>query len=265
MDRKILEQEITDLLETIKEESDIIMSHPGMIPQIELDLLMSNLRRLYQAVYDINKANTIDINFKAPKVEAGGKPVILDFSPHMYESRDLPPRSAPVAKPEPPVAKPDLPVEDAKPEPLVEVSQPVEAPEIKAENPPRPAAPQSNQPDLFSRGGSITLADKLKSENGSIYDKLGKESRTDILADRIQQNRIEDLRLAMGISEKFMMVNDLFGGDLKSYDETIDHLNGLGTFQEAAAYLEVMGEKFRMDVNSPAFLLILQILRKRYL
>ncbi|MBE0640698.1 MAG: hypothetical protein IH599_01600, partial [Bacteroidales bacterium] len=50
-------EEIAFLLEAIVEQTETIGRHGGKIPQIELDLVKENLRKLYEAYHRLDKDN----------------------------------------------------------------------------------------------------------------------------------------------------------------------------------------------------------------
>jgi len=53
MNRDIIRTEIRDLVEVIREQQEIILAHTGNIPQIELDILMGNVRKLYERLWEL--------------------------------------------------------------------------------------------------------------------------------------------------------------------------------------------------------------------
>ena len=47
---------------------------------------------------------------------------------------------------------------------------------------------------------------------------------------------VTDLRRAIGINDKFLMIRDLFGGDAAAYEAAIGTLNGFDDFDECMIY-----------------------------
>lgn len=73
-------------------------------------------------------------------------------------------------------------------------------------------------------------------------------------------NRIKDLRSAIGLNDKFLMIRDLFGGDAERYEATIDTLDEFEDLDECIIYIV---ENFRWNPDLEASkLLILLIERK---
>ncbi len=57
------------------------------------------------------------------------------------------------------------------------------------------------------------------------------------VADKLEQAPVADLRKAIALSQKFWFVAELFNGDRKLYEDTIDALNGMDGFPAAEAFL----------------------------
>ena len=55
MKHEIISSQIRHLTELIQEQTETILSHQQRIPQIEMDLLLGNLRKLYESVIDLQR------------------------------------------------------------------------------------------------------------------------------------------------------------------------------------------------------------------
>ncbi|MDP4265962.1 MAG: hypothetical protein Q8880_00835 [Bacteroidota bacterium] len=55
MNRDIIQQEIAVLLDTIQEQTVLIFKNGNRIPQLEIDIIKSNIRELYDKFYEIEK------------------------------------------------------------------------------------------------------------------------------------------------------------------------------------------------------------------
>ncbi len=62
MSINIIKEEIKIILETLNEQYSIIDEHKKKIPQIEIDIVLANIRKLYELFYDLNKLNTLNKN-----------------------------------------------------------------------------------------------------------------------------------------------------------------------------------------------------------
>ncbi|MBQ2364175.1 MAG: hypothetical protein II288_01265, partial [Alistipes sp.] len=95
--------------------------------------------------------------------------------------------------------------------------------------------------DVFAQ--KETLADKMSSE----------EPTTPF-------NRITDLRRAIGINDKFLMVKDLFNGDIERYEDTIDTLNEFDDLDECMIYIV---ENFSWNPDSAGAKLLVSLIERK--
>ena len=141
----------------------------------------------------------------------------------LYNDDYTPRAEVPEPKPEP------------KPEPVVE-SLPKEV--VSSSEDPKPAILGE-----VLRGDITTLADSMASE----------EPTTPF-------NRITELRGAIGLNDRFLMIRDLFGGDVDRYEATIDTLDEFEELDECMIYIV---ENFHWNPYSEAAKLIVSLLERK--
>lgn len=73
-------------------------------------------------------------------------------------------------------------------------------------------------------------------------------------------NRVEELRKAIGLNDKFLMIRDLFDGDAERYEATIDTLDEFEDLDECMIYIV---ENFRWNPDSEAARLIVSLLERK--
>ena len=61
-----------------------------------------------------------------------------------------------------------------------------------------------------------------------------------------------------------MFINDLFEGNLREYNETIEALNGFISLDQAADYLNLMKQKNLWNTGSNAFLKLKELVERRF-
>lgn len=93
-------------------------------------------------------------------------------------------------------------------------------------------------------GTVVTLADKMAGDD----------------APTTAFNRITDLRKAIGLNDKFLMIRDLFGGDAARYEDTIDTLNEFDDLDECMIYIV---ENFRWNPDSEGAKLLVSLLERK--
>lgn len=107
-----------------------------------------------------------------------------------------------------------------------ELSEPVVQPATVAQPEPEPIVGPKPQPQPAER-----LADVLGGGVTVLGDKMATEEPT------APFNRIDDLHKAISLNDKFLMINDLFGGDAGKYEDTINTLNEFEDLDECMIYI----------------------------
>ncbi len=96
--------------------------------------------------------------------------------------------------------------------------------------------------DLFSETTEETIADKLRTgEDPSIAKKM-------------ETRKISNLKQVIGINEKFLFINELFGGDLGRYNNTIEEFDRIPTVEGAKAHLRELKVSNQWADDNEAFL-----------
>ena len=73
-------------------------------------------------------------------------------------------------------------------------------------------------------------------------------------------NRITELRQAIGLNDKFLMIRDLFGGDAARYEATIDTLDEFDDLDECIIYIV---ENFRWNPDLEAAKLLVSLIERK--
>ncbi len=141
--------------------------------------------------------------------------------------------------PEPPPADPVPPAPEPAPETKHDLNQPHEK-------------YQRITFDLFSEGGGSTLADRLRD---------GQEKR---IADKLQENKVADLRTTIGINDKFLFINELFEGNMRIYDEAIQRLNACTNMAQADLLLLDLKIVYNWESESPTVKKFVELVRKKF-
>ncbi len=271
MDKKIIKGLIDEKLEVIQEQFAIIKTYEGRIPVIELDLVMAGIRDLYELFLTLQMENMGGVIVPKPEPAFEEQPIAAPPPPVAPETPAAP--EAPVAEEEPPsrVAPAILgfePVVEEKPEePLPVAEEEIAAP--PADNVPVPEpVPDTPEPssepvrsadrpqritlDLFSENSGTTLADRLRE---------GTDKR---LADKLQENKIIDLRNTIGINDKFLFINELFEGNMRIYDDAIQNLNAAMTSAQADLLMLDLKIAFNWDSESPTVKKFVELVRRKF-
>jgi hypothetical protein len=73
-------------------------------------------------------------------------------------------------------------------------------------------------------------------------------------------NKISDLRKAIGLNDKFLLLRDLFNGDVPLYERTIDALNSFEDLDECMIYIV---ENFRWNPDSEGARMLVSLIERK--
>ena len=227
MRTRMLIDEVQLLLETINEQVEIISRYEEKIPDIELDILLDNVKKIYTNLQMIIRTN-------------GQGQVPEQGTTFMATS----PSSVPVpGHPEHPFENPDLRLE-----------KPVKQPEKEIrlfKNPARSGKTGRTQgPDLFS------------DRTSEFSEKLQEARQQNIPKPR--KSKSNDLKSMITINEKFLFINELFDGNLGEYNENIEALGRFQELNQAMDHLDLLRKKNLWNSESVAFVKLKELVEKRF-
>ena len=139
---------------------------------------------------------------------------------------------------------PKLQASEPKPEPE---PTPVPEPKVEPVVVEAPKEPQEvEQPKRIGDilGSKTTLADQMIKDD----------------APTTPFNRITDIRKAMGLNDKFLMIRDLFAGDAERFENTIDTLNEFEDLDECMIYIV---ENFKWNPDSEGAKLLVSLIERK--
>lgn len=92
------------------------------------------------------------------------------------------------------------------------------------------------------------------------------QDEDDSLAQKLRKTPIDDLRKAIGLNQKFLLINELFGGDADTYNASVDQINGSTDFSEAINWIdnELRGQ-FDWNEESSTVQEFLDLVERRFL
>ncbi len=231
------------------------------IARIDIDLTLEKIRKLYDMVLKLE-----DSDLKVIKERVEKEEIVIDTpAPLQTEKEIVEPEEIPVVNVEMDVQE-DKMAEQENVEKTVETETSVLfETETKPENPEtiikeNPVSTGVTM-DLFGE----TVADKIvpatdKTVADSISEKIIEES----VADVINKTIISDLKAAIGINEKFFFINELFDGNMKDYNETIDKLNNCSGKDEALAFFIELEAKYQWKDDNEAVVQLKELIGRRY-
>ena len=96
----------------------------------------------------------------------------------------------------------------------------------------------------------------------TLGDKMLHEDRS--LAAKFQQDPVRDLKTAIGINDKFLFVNELFGGSMEKYNKSIENLNDLKTLNGAMIYLNELKIELQWNSSNEAYRKLSELISRKF-
>ena len=210
------------------------ISSDDNISSIERDLMLSYIRNFYETFITENNVSTSSRKSSTRKKTT----------------------SIPAVVPAPKIER-AKPVVVEIPDSIKEYTTPVETP--PAPEPVVVEAPPAPKPAPKPKAKPVVL----EQEHDILFEqKEGKE-----LSDKLSSMPIKDLKKSMGLNEKILTINELFGGDNKAFDKALTDLNALDTFEEAKNYMsQNLAGKFEWasSKKKKKAQIFIKLVRRRY-
>ncbi len=198
-------KKVSKLIEKINVLHDSLLSIDDQISSIEKDLLLNYIRQLYEQVLEITteekKSYSDPVNFKQEMTVSELKKVVT--TPIVPEVKSSETKA----------------IDQEQPSEIIETLVVIESIEK-----------EELQDQLVKDSHS---ENQINSELIEMFDM--KEARE--LSEKLSNSPIKDLSTAIGINDRFLTINDLFGGDSNAFKDCIDQINKMTSYDEAKSYL----------------------------
>lgn len=91
-----------------------------------------------------------------------------------------------------------------------------------------------------------------------------KTSKTVGLGDKLRQSSIDNLSEVIGISEKYMFIQELFKGNTERYLKELQNLNNCKDWDEAKKLVSNLQEEFTWNTEAVAYLTLVELIERKY-
>jgi hypothetical protein len=159
-------------------------------------------------------------------------------------------------------------IDEVKEEEVTQTSKPVveKSPE-KIQQERKTAAREQVEKDLKKKGHSSKepsekafVSDRFKTSKPTLNEDLASKIKSEDLSSKLKAMPITNISNALGLNDKFELINELFNGDKELFERTMQVLNMAGSFVEAYNYLN---ENFDWDMGGPHVQRILELIRRK--
>lgn len=144
------------------------------------------------------------------------------------------------------------PIEEPASEPIEPQKEvPIESATLAVSVAERLAAAQSeSQPQILGEvigAGTTTLAEAVAASQPMVQT--------------VQNDRVNSLRNAIGINDRFILIRDLFGGDGAAFERAMDELDAFDDFNECLVYMST----YRWNPNSDGARMLMDLITRKLL
>jgi len=300
MDVRRIQEDINHLLIKLEEQYSRILTYKEQIPTVEVDLVLKDVRDLYEVFLDLRTAaelqrrNPVSAQVEEKVHAAVEAPVELKIEPVAEITKVAEVTAEVTAAPVLEVAVVEEPIAEIKVEEPVEKIEPVEAivteleekqkPEelvvaLPSEKPPVIAPKvdllQERQKDFVPTVRKIEFKpepapvvdgkkESLFEKAASLYDKIAKPTDKTVAGQATRQP-VSNIKAAIGINEKFAYLKELFKNNVNDYNEALEKLNNFESYAEAEDFFQELKAKYAWDPESKSFQGLADLLNRRYL
>jgi len=217
-------------LDKLNREYARMSKDPENIARIDVDIVLSYIRELYDAVLSDTSTATVAV---APKPEPAPvrKPAAAARPVHEEIAVPIPPPPPPVVVAPAPapvavVVEPPAPVAPPPPPPVVEAPPPP----VVVVPPPAPLPPAPTPTPPPTNTGQTYVSPEAEA--------LFEEKQAKELSEKLSELPIADLRKGIALNDRLLLTRELFAGDGQAFDAALTALNSCANMAEAKDYLQ---------------------------
>ncbi|MEP7263747.1 MAG: hypothetical protein ABI772_04590 [Bacteroidota bacterium] len=285
MHKKQIQEEINHLMETLKDQYQSISKNNSDIPRIEIDLMKSTLRNLYDQLHRLERLqeqNIITEKQGTPEPEPVAAlseevivPVFTINRENIVEIQEINQETISWET----ISKPA----EAESAPVENIFQPQMSESIKATKEEKPVIVLKQEEEKITRVEVSTAKTNRPKQTAGLFDEVttiaetytvkttlhdrmssGKADRS--VADNLQSKPLSDLKKSIGINEKFVFVNELFEGNHQLFSQSIDQLNNFTAYEQARRHLfEELAGQLKWNMESRAFGDLSELVKRRFI
>lgn len=193
----------------------------GDMHTIELDLLLEKLRNIYDLVNDMKDAISKKNSSEISDSPQSGSEIELDTNPEVETLSNDETQIEEIIK------ETEIEKENSKTKPVEKTSY---------------------------------VSDRFKTSKPTLNEEMEVRSQKENLSSQLNLNPINSISGAIGINEKFELINELFSGDKDKFESTLEVLNKANSFVEAYNYLN---DNFEWDMDSVYVQRVLELIRRK--
>jgi len=269
----LAKEELALILSDLNEQFEMMNEHKNEIPQIEMDIFMRNIQKLYENSIKLKKANSqTDFSLANNEIEYQEEKQTAKIVDAVQERlAEIKRDSQKMDDQEEMTTQSEIEVRQESREPkdverIAEVKEDVSnvVEKVRFEKPPH--IESSFDDILEDTTPEVNLFSEIKvnKEITDLNKKLAEARSTHSIVEKLQSGRIESLKSVIGINDKFYFINELFGGNAQKYEDVIYTLNNFKKFDDAMQYFSTLKYRFTWEEDSEAYMKLVNMLERKF-
>ena len=261
-DEKNIVLELKHQLGRMMVQVDYMYRNDREMSRLDLDIMMERTRDLYDLLCDY-QAGT---NQHLPVDEVEDEPIKTEIN----EGGELINRDVDFCDDEHEIHHPEMidkipetpdddsPSDEIVDEPEKTVDEPTDEPADEEED------WEDEDDEMFRVEQPVEELQETLVEVEDAEEEAVPEPEDNSLAAKLQRAHVSDIRLALGINDKVMIINELFMGSVDRYNKSIDALNDFPTLSGARVYMSELQIELQWDTESPAYKMLNDLVERRF-
>ena len=248
-------EEMEIVLNELNEQFKTIKKNEVRVPQIEIDIIMATMRRLYESMSYLHKQKPEEQVEKAKEIKQEATEIIEEIEIVVEAVSEVSEEAAPIDE----IDNIEKVTNDFQEEidALEEIVQ-NEYEELKAE------AYEETVEEKEAEKPKPSLLLQFEDEIFSVNDSVAQKAEDKSLVNKLNNTRIENLKSAIGINDKFYFINELFSGNSQAYEDVIYTLNNFKRFEEAMQYTSTLKHKYDWNTETEAYQKLTRFLERKF-
>lgn len=263
-------QNVKQKLDKVNSFYSYLIENQDIVARVDKDAFIASIRALYEACFE-------EETVAAPVAE-----------PQTQETPQAEEPTPPTTKKRPKLvfnhqnASKNTPEEEPKKEaPAPKKEEPKkETPPVVEQQPPKkekeePQPEETTPPQVSPKTEPVDPLQLVKEQHEALneegfqeaYEPLFRYKAATDLSQKLSTSKLDDLQKALGLNEKFLYINELFGGDVGQFQNAIKTLNDGESFDAARHYIEqnlITQNDWMNKTKRPVAKDFIKLVRRRY-
>lgn len=230
--------QISEIVGKMSNQVNFLIRKNLLMSQLDVDIMMENTRELYDAICSV-RCN-MDVDAIPMEIENDDESALTHDAQQQTKSED-----EEIIK--------EIQPERQDDEEIFEQNNELEMPDVDdieyADN---------------DDSGIRTYIKTNVEEPHTIGERL-EQKEDNSLAARLQRKPVTDLMAAIGINDKFVLLNELFNGSMEKFNKSIRTLNSFSTLFGARTYMSELQIELQWDCDSEAYKKLSDLIERRFM